>query len=109
MARRDYTDVRDIVRGYWDLLLRGTPGEVYNLCSGEDWEIADVLDTLLTEAGLTDDQVDIRLDMNRLRPSDVPVLRGSHDKITAELGWAPTIKFEQTLKDILSYWEEKTK
>jgi GDP-4-dehydro-6-deoxy-D-mannose reductase len=108
-TRRDYTDVRDIVRGYYGLLMRGTPGEVYNLCSGLDWSIGDVLDKLLELAGLTRDQADIRLDQSRLRPSDVPVLRGSYDKINKELGWAPSIPFETTLQDMLEEAHDKVR
>jgi GDP-4-dehydro-6-deoxy-D-mannose reductase len=77
-ARRDYTDVRDIVRGYWRLLEAGEPGEVYNLCSGRAWAIQEVLDFLLERsrvAGITTKE-----DPARLRPSDVPVLLGDSSK-----------------------------
>jgi len=102
---RDFSDVRDIVRGYWVLLERGTPGEVYNLCSGVDWSIERVLNFLIGLARLP--HIDIRQDPARLRPSDVPVLRGSREKIETALGWRTTIPLEQTLTDLLEYWRRR--
>jgi GDP-4-dehydro-6-deoxy-D-mannose reductase len=102
---RDFTDVRDIVRGYWDLLERGTAGEVYNLCSGVDWSIERMLNFLLSQS--TASGIEIRPDPARLRPSDVPTLRGSADKIRQAVGWAPRISFEQTLVDLLEYWRQQ--
>jgi GDP-4-dehydro-6-deoxy-D-mannose reductase len=99
---RDFSDVRDIVRGYWTLLERGTPGEVYNLCSGLDWSIERVLNFLIGKSTLP--HIEIRHDPARLRPSDVPILRGSRQKIESALGWRTTIPLEQTLTDLLEYW-----
>jgi len=106
-ARRDYSDVRDIVRGYWLLLERGTPGEVYNLCSGRSWAIRDVLEFLLKHA--TVQAISVKEDPTRLRPSDVPLLQGDASKIRKELGWQPEIPFEQTLLDTLEYWRRQIK
>ena len=102
---RDFSDVRDIVRGYWLLLERGTPGEVYNLCSGVDWSIERVLNFLIGESTLQ--HIEIRQDPARLRPSDVPVLRGSRQKVESALGWRTTIPLEQTLTDLLEYWRRR--
>ncbi len=101
-ARRDFTDVRDMVRGYW-LALDGNcePGEAYNLCSGTDYCIQDVLDMLIEMSG---QKVEVREDPERLRPSDVPVLLGDASKFKAATGWEPTIPYEQTLQDMLDYW-----
>lgn len=101
-TRRDYTDVRDIVRGYWLLLEKGEPGEVYNLCSGRAWRIQDILDFLLGEARVAG--ITVREDRARLRPSDVPVLLGDATRARKAVGWEPRIPFEQTLRDILAYW-----
>jgi GDP-4-dehydro-6-deoxy-D-mannose reductase len=103
--RRDYTDVRDIVRGYWLLLERGEAGEVYNLCSGRAWVIQEILDFLLGEARVAG--ITVREDAARLRPSDVPVLRGDATKAQAAVGWRPEIPFEQTLRDLLEYWRRR--
>src|SRR5436309_4117229 len=105
-AVRDYTDVRDIVRGYWLLLERGEPGQVYNLCSGRGWATQEMLDFLLGES--TNTTIRVREDPARLRPSDVPVLIGDCSRLTA-LGWKPRIPFEQTLRDLLGYWRERAR
>jgi GDP-4-dehydro-6-deoxy-D-mannose reductase len=102
---RDFSDVRDIVRGYWLLLERGVPGEVYNLCSGRDWSIEQVLQLLIGQSKLA--RIDVRTDPARLRPSDVPVLRGSAEKAEQATGWRPRIRFEQTLGDLLEYWRRR--
>jgi GDP-4-dehydro-6-deoxy-D-mannose reductase len=100
--RRDYTDVRDIVRGYWLLLDQGEPGEVYNLCSGRAWVIQDILDFLLGQSRVRG--ITVREEAARLRPSDVPVLCGDATRAREAVGWRPEIPFEQTLRDILEYW-----
>jgi GDP-4-dehydro-6-deoxy-D-mannose reductase len=104
-ARRDYTDVRDIVRGYWRLLEAGEPGEVYNLCSGRPWTIQAVLDFFLSRSRLPG--ITTKVDPARLRPSDVPVLHGDASKIEKMVGWRPEIPFEKTLEDTLQFWRER--
>ena len=103
-ATRDFTDVRDMVRGYMLALQKGKTGEVYNLCSGRDIRIGDVLDQLVA---MSDVKIEIEQDPERLRPSDVPILRGSAAKFHADTGWEPRIPFSQTLADTLNYWREK--
>ena len=100
-ARRDFTDVRDMVLGYWLALEKGEPGEVYNICSGKAYSIRQVLDLLL---GMTTCQIEVREDPKRLRPSDVPVLLGDNTKFRQATGWEPRIPFEQTLRDELDFW-----
>ena len=105
--RRDYSDVRDIVRGYWLLLERGEPGEVYNLCSGRSWSIQQVLDFVLnlsTVKGIT-----VKTDPARLRPSDVMVLEGDPTKMHKATGWKVEIPFERTLTELLDYWRQRTR
>ena len=104
--RRDYSDVRDIVRGYWQLLERGEPGEVYNLCSGRSWAIQQVLDFLLEQSRVKG--IAVETDPARLRPSDVMVLEGDASKIRKATGWEVEIPFERTLKDLLAYWRQRT-
>ena len=106
-SRRDYTDVRDIVRGYWLLLEQGEPGEVYNLCSGRSWSIQAVLDFVLnlsTVKGIT-----VKTDPARLRPSDVMILEGDPAKVHAVTGWKVEIPFERTLTELLDYWRQRTR
>jgi len=103
-AKRDFTDVRDMVRAYWLALEKCEPGEVYNLCSGKAYSIREVLDLLL---GMTKGKIEVRQDRMRLRPSDVPVLLGDHSKFTRATGWEPVIPFEQTLRDMLDFWRAR--
>lgn len=103
-ALRDFTDVRDIVRGYWLALEKGAPGEVYVLASGKAYTIRQVLELLLE---MTDVRIEIKTDPARLRPSDVPILLGDATKFTQKTGWTVTVPFEQTIKDLLDYWRTK--
>ncbi len=103
-ARRDFSDARDIVRGYWLALEHGEPGEVYNLCSGRDWSIRDMLGILLK---LSTASIRVEPDPQRFRPSDVPVLRGDYGKFAERTGWHPAIPFTQTLEDLLNDWRAR--
>jgi GDP-4-dehydro-6-deoxy-D-mannose reductase len=103
-AKRDYTDVRDMVKGYLLAAKKGKPGEVYNICSGYAWKIADVLDYLISLSKL---KLKIVNDPKRERPSDVPILLGSNSKFVKTTGWKPQIKFEKTLEDLLNYWRKR--
>jgi GDP-4-dehydro-6-deoxy-D-mannose reductase len=103
-ARRDFSDVRDIVRGYWLALERGEPGEVYNLCSGRAISIGQMLQMLLAMSG---GKIEVVQDPKRLRPSDVAVLEGDCATFRALTGWAPSIPLERTLEDLLNYWRAR--
>lgn len=105
-AKRDFTDVRDMVKGYWLALDKGEPGEVYNISSAKLYSIKQVLDMLLQ---LTNAKIEIKVDPNRLRPSDVPILLGDNTKFRNKTGWEPSINFKQTLIDLLNYWRNKIK
>jgi GDP-4-dehydro-6-deoxy-D-mannose reductase len=105
--RRDYSDVRDIVRGYWLLLERGEPGEVYNLCSGRAWSIQAVLDFVLNLS--TVKGIEVKADPARLRPSDVMILEGDPTKMHKATGWKVEIPFERTLTELLDYWRQRTR
>ena len=97
-TRRDFTDVRDVVRAYRCLATDGTPGEAYNVCSGVDRSIADVVASILDATGA---QVELTPDPDLQRPSDLPVLRGDNTKIAAATGWQPTIDFSTTIADLV--------
>jgi GDP-4-dehydro-6-deoxy-D-mannose reductase len=100
-ARRDLTDVRDTVDAYRELLARGGPGRVYNVCRGIAYRVGDILEGLLAQARVP---IEIRTDGALLRRHDVPVMLGSGARLAGELGWTPRIPIEQTLADILGYW-----
>lgn len=103
-AQRDFSDVRDVVRAYHLVVVRGKPGEVYNIASGVARTIQSVLDLLLEISGL---DVRVEQDPSRMRPSDVMVLQGSSEKIQREMGWSPSIPFEKTMRDLYEYWLER--
>ncbi len=96
--RRDFTDVRDVVRAYRLLATHGKVGETYNICSGADVGMQELLDRLLGESRVP---IEVTTDPDLLRPVDLPVLRGSHDRLTRDTGWNPEITLEQTLRDVL--------
>jgi len=99
--RRDFTDVRDVVRAYRLLIDNGEPGEAYNVCSGHDIAISELADRLVTKA-----DVPMRLegDPSLQRPVDVPVLRGDYSRLNKATGWEPEIDLDQTLTDLLEEW-----
>lgn len=103
-AQRDYTDVRDMVRGYFLAATKGEPGEVYNISSGKAWKISEVLDYYLA---LSKVKVRVKNDPARMRPSDVPILIGDNKKFVKQTGWKPKIPLEKTFKDLLNYWRER--
>jgi len=102
--KRDWTDVRDVVKAYWLVVKLCTPGEVYNICSGQAWSIREMLFTLCT---LTDADVETVEDPDRMRPSDIPILLGDCSKFMEQTGWVPEISFEDTMRDLLNYWRER--
>jgi GDP-4-dehydro-6-deoxy-D-mannose reductase len=101
-TRRDFTDVRDVVRAYRLLVERGRPGEVYNVCSGADVAMAEVTARLL---GLAHAELTLETDPQLVRPVDVPVLRGEASRLRSATGWEPQIPLETTLADVLASWE----
>ncbi len=102
-ARRDFLDVRDVARAYRLLLERGERGAAYNVCSGTAYRIKDLLDELISLASC---QIEVRTDEDRLRPSDLPVMQGSHEKLTNHTGWSPMIDMHETLRGLLDYWRQ---
>jgi GDP-4-dehydro-6-deoxy-D-mannose reductase len=100
-SRRDITDVRDTVRAYELIVERGTPRRPYNVCSGQAHRVGDLLDILLR---LTRVRVRIEVDPERLRPSDNPLVLGTHERLTRDTGWRPEIAIERTLADLLDFW-----
>ena len=97
-AKRDFTDVRDVVRAYRSVLLDGLPGEVYHVCSGKAVAISELAELLVSMA---ERPVRLVTDPTLLRPVDVPVLVGDASRLRAATGWAPTIELRQTLAELL--------
>jgi GDP-4-dehydro-6-deoxy-D-mannose reductase len=103
-AKRDFTDVRDVVRAYALLMEKGEKGEVYNIGSGISKSAQEILDMLLA---LSEKKITIQVDQSKMRPSDTPEIVCDHSKVTALTGWNPETPLEQTLKDTLEYWRKQ--
>jgi GDP-4-dehydro-6-deoxy-D-mannose reductase len=101
--RRDFTDVRDVVRAYLLALERAEPA-VYNVCSGRSSVMGDILDLLSRNTALAVRQ---RTDPALLRENEVMDIRGSHERLTVATGWKPEIALERTLRDTLDWWRER--
>ncbi len=100
-TRRDYTDVRDVVRAYADLITEKTlEKKLFNVCSSISRSGQEILDIMIKEMGLAD-KVEVAVDPNLIRPDDPPELYGSFDSLNQATGWVPKIVFEQTIKDFL--------
>jgi GDP-4-dehydro-6-deoxy-D-mannose reductase len=103
-ARRDFTDVRDVVRAYRLIMEHGEPGQVYNVCSGKDLAVQDLADQMLAQARIP---LRFETDPELLRPVEVPVLRGSYQRLHDATGWEPEIPISQTLTDLLEDWRTR--
>ncbi len=101
---RDFLDVRDVVGAYALLLEKGQSGEVYNVCSGRETMLRILLDRMLALAGV---HAEIRLDESRLRKTDRKQVCASSEKLRRQTGWEPQIPLDQTLQDILKFWQEE--
>lgn len=95
---RDFLDVRDVVRAYYLLLTEGTPGEIYNICSGKGVSLESVIKEIADQVGV---DVKTKINPDFVRPGDNKKIIGSYDKIKMELGWEPRISLKDTLKDML--------
>ena len=103
-AKRDFTDVRDVVRAYTSLIEKGKTGETYNVGSGRAVSIDDILKTILSHS-TTDIKVEV--DKERLRPVDVPIIEADISKLRECTGWNRHIPLENTIKDTLEYWRNQ--
>lgn len=102
-AIRDFSDVKDVVQAYILLIEKGDAGETYNIGSGKGHSIQDVLEMLVS---LSSVNITVEVDSERLRPSDIPVMIASIQKINA-LGWHPTIPLHETVVRILEFWRKR--
>ena len=103
-SKRDFVDIRDVVKAYWLAVDKGISGEVYNLCTGKAYSIREMLDILLR---MTKEDITVKQDPERMRPSDIPLQVGSFQKFHKQTGWEPIISLQETLKDLLNYWRGK--
>ncbi len=103
-ARRDFSDVRDLASAYWLAASRGEPGQVYNVCSGSAYSIKEILDMLLSSSSAP---VRVEIDPAKLRPMDIPELRGDNTRLCEATGWQPAIPMERTVRDVLDWWRNR--
>ncbi|MEA2626791.1 MAG: GDP-4-dehydro-6-deoxy-D-mannose reductase [Candidatus Binatota bacterium] len=103
-VERDFSDVRDVVRGYLALFERGEPGEAYNLGSGTARSIRSVLDGLIARSTVP---MRIEADPAKQRPREIRRIVAAIDKVSAATGWRPEIPIERTLTDLLDHWREE--
>lgn len=103
-ARRDFSDVRDVVRAYVLLITQGELGQVYNVGSGESHAVQELLDIL---SSMSQVAIEVKQDPERMRPSEVPETICDVTRIRERTGWQTTIPFEESLRDILAYWREE--
>jgi GDP-4-dehydro-6-deoxy-D-mannose reductase len=106
-VRRDFCDVRDVVRAYVHLLRKGRRGEPYNVCSGKAIALREILDFMVKEAAVNS-PISIEVDAAKFRKIDMPVQTGSIRKISEETGWLPRISIDQTLHDIHAFWRQRS-
>ena len=103
-AKRDFTDVRDVVVAYWLVLTCGEPGDVYNVGCGEAHSIQDILDILIEASRVP---IHVEVDPRLLRPTDVPEVRCDASKLRQHTGWEPRIPFEKSVLDVLEDWRQR--
>lgn len=100
-AKRDFTDVRDVIAAYECLVRQGKGGETYNVGSGTAYTIEEILDKIIALSG---QKIEVQVEKERLRPIDVPLIVADITKITEQTDWKQKISLEQTLQDTLDYW-----
>ena len=103
-AKRDFTDVRDVVHAYTRLVQFGVSGETYNVGSGHAIPIQSVLDAIVAQSSV---KIAVETDPAKLRPVDVPIIEADTRKIFDATGWKPTIPLEQTIADTLDVWRRE--
>lgn len=105
-GERDFTDVRDVVRAYTQIMEKGVPGEVYNVASGKPYSIQYLLDVLLKYSTAA---IQVHVSPARMLPVDVPIVRGDATRLYQLCGWQTSIPFETTMLDILNDWRSRVR
>lgn len=106
MAKRDFTDVRDVVKAYTRLVQFGVAGETYNVGSGRAISIQSILNEIIAKSTVP---IEVCVDPKKLRPIDVPIIEADINKIYAATGWKPEIPLEDTIEEMLGYWRKRCK
>jgi GDP-4-dehydro-6-deoxy-D-mannose reductase len=102
--KRDISDVEDVVNALWLLSEKGEMGEVYNICSSRAYRIKDILDKVVE---LSIQEINVKVDPDKLRPTDEPIIMGDNTKIRETCGWVPKVTIDETLGKMLDFWRSK--
>lgn len=102
-AKRDFTDIRDVVSAYVALMEKGKIGEVYNVCSGHSVAIKNILNMMIS---YSEGDIEVVVDKTKLRPLDIPDFVGDNNKLKKDTGWQQQFSIEDTAKDVLDFWTE---
>jgi GDP-4-dehydro-6-deoxy-D-mannose reductase len=102
--KRDYTDVRDVARAYYAIILRGKSGTVYNVCSGQSYSGQEIVNQLIQ---LAKAPISVSADPMKIRPSEVMNVSASHRRLSDDTGWQPRIPLEQTLAEVMNDWRRR--
>lgn len=103
-AKRDFTDVRDVVRAYRLLAEKGISGRTYNVGRGKAAAVSEILEAALE---MSQCSIEVKSDPARMRASDIPVIEPDVSAIFSDTGWKAEISMKQTIKDTLDYWRER--
>jgi len=103
-AKRDFTDVRDVVRAYALLASHGVKGETYNVGRGHAYEIREILNKIIA---LSNVKIEVKTDPAKIRPVDVPIIEADITKLSQATGWSPVISIDDTLEEVLNFWRTK--
>lgn len=100
---RDFVDVRDVVRAYYLLFIKGGKGEIYNICSGEGNSLESIINIITEKLNI---DIKIKIDPQRIRPNDNSIILGSFEKLNKLTGWKPEIEIKKSITDIIDYWQK---
>lgn len=100
-AKRDFTDVRDVVRAYGLLITKGEKGQTYNVGSGQAVSIDSILQEIISMARC---EIKVEVDQAKLRPVDVPIIEADTTKLNVTTGWTKEIQLSQTIQETLDYY-----
>ena len=103
---RDFTDVRDVASAYYMLLTTGKKGEVYNVCNGTGWSLKEIIEKI---SAILEIDVQVVSNASLFRPDDNRAIIGSNEKLRNSVNWAPKYSLEDTLNEMIAYWQKQIK
>lgn len=101
---RDFTNVRDVLDAYLALAEKGVSGEVYNVCSGLEYRVRDLVEQMIA---MTGQKIELKNDPARFRKAEQTRVVGDNRKLCADTGWAPRVSMQESLAEILNDWRAR--